>query len=465
MNIIRNIMKYRFVVILLGLFISVCQLSASSVGDVGSVRQQKDDKQKEINRTSSQIDDTNKKIARQLNSLRSVEADITSQEKLIASLKKQLDDIGRQTAVVEDSITIINKRLEELRRSYANAVRKVHAHSSSFDRLMFIFSANSFHEAYRRMRYMKQFQKWRKRNTDEINEQVQLLEKKKTDLERLKKQKTDNLTAQQRAKLDLEGQKSKHNELITGLRRQGKQLQTTLAEQQRQMEALDRELDRLIAEEQRRIAEEEERRRKEEERRRIAEEQAAAERRRQEEASQEVVPPKEEKPAEPEPERVEKPHAEPVEHGRAPELPPAERTFKGSFESNKGRLLFPVTGDYKIVGTFGQHRHPDLKYVKVNNNGIDIEAQPGAVARAIFDGTVSAIFPQDGYHTVVMVRHGKYLSIYVNLSEIYVRKGEVIKAGHAVGKVYSDPEDNGRTILHFEVRKEKEKLDPQQWVK
>ena len=173
-----------------------------------------------------------------------------------------------------------------------------------------------------------------------------------------------------------------------------------------------------------------------------------------------------EKSEEPTPPRKQEPKREPSELGKeAPSIPAPERKFKGSFESNKGRLLFPVTGKYKIVSTFGQHKHPELKYVKVNNNGIDIEAQPGAMARAIFDGKVSAVFPQDGYHTVVMVRHGKYLSIYVNLSEIYIRKGDTLKAGDAIGKIYSDPDDGGRTILHFEVRREKDKLDPQQWVK
>ena len=202
-----------------------------------------------------------------------------------------------------------------------------------------------------------------------------------------------------------------------------------------------------------------------EEKRRKAEEQARAEaetQRKQEDKQQ-----KEEIAEEPKPAKPEEKTPEPSDLiGKAPSsMPKPERTFRGSFESNKGRLLFPVTGKYKIVGTFGQHRHPDLKYVKVNNNGIDIEAQPGASARAIFDGKVSAVFPQDGYHTVVMVRHGKYLSIYVNLSEIYVRKGDTLKAGQAIGKIYSDPDDGGRTILHFEVRKERDKLDPQQWVK
>lgn len=456
----------------LTIILSLAMVLAASAqkSQVGNVRQQKKEKQEEIERTSSRIDSNKKEITRQLNSLRSIEADITTQGKLIKDLGAQLDSINRQIGIVNDSIAAIDKRLGELRKSYAASVRKLNAHSSSFDRLMFVFSAGSFHEAYRRMRYLRQFKKWRERNTIEINEQMSLLESEKKRLEQLKVQKSSNLTSQQRAKFDLEGQKNKHNEVIGKLRKQDKQLRSTLAEQQRQADALDRELERLIAEEQRRAAEEEKRRQAEERAKAEAEarRQQEAEKQQKEDKAEEVVPPKkdkEEEKEEPQPPRREEQKPEPSKPGKAPTLPAPERTFKGSFESNKGRLLFPVTGKYKIVGTFGQHRHPDLKYVKVNNNGIDIEAQPGAVARAIFDGKVSAVFPQDGYHTVVMVRHGKYLSIYVNLSEIYIRKGDTLKAGQAIGKVYSDPDDGGRTILHFEVRKEKDKLDPQQWVK
>ena len=439
-------------------FIAIAS-TAMAQSSMTDVRQQKKEKQEEIKRTSSKIDNNKKEITRQLNSLRSIEADITSQQALIKSLNAQLDSINRQVNIVNDSITAINGKLSTLRSSYASAVRKMHSHSSSFDRLMFIFSSGSFHEAYRRMRYLKQFQKWRKRNAERIEEQLQLLETEKQSLNELKKQKTTNLTAQQRAKLDLEGQKKKQNNTIAQLRKQDKQLRATLAEQQRQADALDRELDRLIAEEQRRQAEEEARR--------AAEERARAEAaaKKPETEKSEKVPQKDKEPQPVRDKGTEKPEPADIV-GKAPDnMPKPERTFSGSFESNKGRLLFPVTGKYKIIGTFGQHRHPDLKYVKVNNNGIDIEAQAGASARAIFDGKVSAVFPQDGYHTVVMVRHGKYLSIYVNLSEIYVRKGDSLKAGQAIGKIYSDPDDGGRTILHFEVRKEREKLDPQQWVK
>ena len=452
----------RFLIVIISAA-SVLAMSAQS-SSMGDVRRHKTEKQEQIRHTSSQIDSNKKEINRQLNTLRSIEADIKAQEKLIATLSAQLDSINKQTTVVNDSIDSINKRLAKLRDSYANAVRKMHSHSSSFDRLMFVFSASSFHEGYRRMRYLKQFKKWRERNAAEINDHIKLLEAEKAHLENLKKQKTNNLTAQKRAKLDLETQKGQQNDMLAQLRKHEKQLRATLAEQQRQADALDRELDRLIAEEQRRAAEEEKRRKAEEEerRRREAEQLAAAEASQQrpsKQDEQEVQPPKKEPDEEPQPPKKEDTKPE------VPTLPPAERTFKGSFASNKGRLLFPVTGNYKIVGTFGQHRHPNLKYVKVNNNGIDIEAQPGAIARAIFEGKVSAVFPQDGYHTVVILRHGEYLSIYVNLSEIYVSPGATLKAGQAIGKVFSDPDDNGRTILHFEVRKERDKLDPLQWVK
>ena len=114
---------------------------------------------------------------------------------------------------------------------------------------------------------------------------------------------------------------------------------------------------------------------------------------------------------------------------------------------------------------FGVNKHPELKYVTTDNGGIDIETQPGAVAHAIYEGKVSAIFRQEGFNTVVMIRHGSYLTIYVNLSEIYVRTGEKVKMNQNIGKIYSDSEDGNRTILHFEIRKEKTKLNPEQWMR
>lgn len=435
-------MKSNFIIILLA-FLCCFATSFAQNSKVGDVRRQKQQAQEEIERTSSQINDNSRKIKRSLNDLQSIEADIKKQEKEIKSLQSQINVIENDIKALNDSIDTKTKKLESLRESYAHAIRKMQFHSSSFDRLIFLFSSNSLHEAYRRMRYLKQFSKWRESHSNEIQAEADMLKQQKAKLDEMKSQKSQNLAQLQRAKLDLEGKKSQQSAVVNDLRKQDKMLRSILAEQQRKADALDRELDRLIAEEERRAAE----RRAAEERRRREQ----LERERQKDSlNEEPQPPVKREPSTPEP-------------GYAMSEP--ERKLAGSFESNKGQLLFPVQGNYKIVQSFGKHRHPQLKYVQVNNNGIDIEAVPGAVARAIFDGKVSAVFPQDGYNTVVMVRHGKYLSIYVNLSDIYVHTGEEIKAGQPIGKIYSDPEDGNRTILHFEVRKEREKLDPEQWVK
>ena len=143
----------------------------------------------------------------------------------------------------------------------------------------------------------------------------------------------------------------------------------------------------------------------------------------------------------------------------------ADRKLNGSFEGNKGNLLFPVSGKYRIVRGFGRQKHPELEHVETDNSGIDVEALSGSYARAIFAGKVSAIFKQPGFNTIVMVRHGSYLSIYANLAGLNVKVGDAVKAGQRIGSIYADPDDGNRAILHFELRKERQKLNPTLWVK
>ena len=127
--------------------------------------------------------------------------------------------------------------------------------------------------------------------------------------------------------------------------------------------------------------------------------------------------------------------------------------------------MFPVSGRYKIVRQFGRQPHPTQRHVMTDNSGIDIEVPTGSTARAVFDGTVSAIFRQDGFHTIIMLRHGKYLTVYAGLATSAVRQGQKVKAGQQLGTIYSDPDDDNRTILHFEVRDERQKLNPTAWVR
>ena len=136
------------------------------------------------------------------------------------------------------------------------------------------------------------------------------------------------------------------------------------------------------------------------------------------------------------------------------------------FQSAKGNLPYPVDGKFVIVRNFGRQRHPELPMIETDNPGIDLSVNRGESARSIYEGEVSAIFQQPGYHSVVMVRHGDYLTVYANLENIRVKKGDRVAAGQVLGKVAVDEDDsNQRAILHFEIRHEKAKENPAYWLR
>ena len=123
----------------------------------------------------------------------------------------------------------------------------------------------------------------------------------------------------------------------------------------------------------------------------------------------------------------------------------------------------PITGPYMITSHYGQYAVAGLRNVKLDNKGIDIQGKPGAQARAVFDGRVAAVFKLNGLFNV-LVRHGAYISVYCNLSVASVKSGDMVKTRQPLGTIFSDGTDNGRTILHFQLRKEKEKLNPEPWL-
>ncbi|MEG2218280.1 MAG: peptidoglycan DD-metalloendopeptidase family protein [Muribaculaceae bacterium] len=456
--------------------------------------------QKEIKETSQKIKVNTSQTNKSLNKLNLITAEIKEHGKIITTLSTQLDTINQKIGFINDSIQIQEKRLEKLRENYANAVKKMHSQSSSYDKMMFLFSSSSFRQAYRRMRYLQQFSRWREKQSVAIKEAQNVLVEQRNKLQGLQKTKASTLTNVNAVQKSLEVKETQQSQVVTELKKEGGALKALLKEKERKARALNNELDRLIAAEERKAAERariaQEKRAAEErriaEQKRIAEEtrQRLEEEKRQQQQETTVkdkdedikvkpekpIKEKKKKPIKPAKKKKEEEKKKEVEQEKAQEQPQPirsgeynmdseERNISGSFESNKGQLLFPVKGSYKIVKQFGRQRHPELKYVETDNGGIDIETSSGASACAIFNGKVSAVFRQDGFNTVVMVRHGNYLSIYVNLSEIYVRTGQDIKAGQSIGKIFSDPDDDNRTILHFEIRKEKVKLNPELWVR
>lgn len=377
----------------------------------------------------------------------------------IAASQAGLDSLDRAIALRGDSILRLEKRIDALRASYAAALKAQQLYPDVNSPLAFIFSASSVTDAYRRMRYLRQYDRWRARRSAEFTEAVGQLEEARSRLTAAKSARTEAHRRLQGERNRLAAEQAATDSLVASLRKEGKSLKAVIAEKQRRMEALDRELNSLIAEEQARI--ERERREAEERRRREAAEREArvkAEREKKDKSAKSEKSDRSEKS-----EKSDKPKPSKPSFDSTAE---ADRKLTGTFAANKGRLLFPVAGRYRITRGFGRQKHPELKHVETNNNGIDIEVAPGTDARAIFDGTVSAIFRIPGYANVVMIRHGEYISLYANLVTTAVAKGQKVKAGQAVGRILTESDDEGgATTLHFELRRERAKLNPLEWVR
>lgn len=407
------------------------------------VKKEQSSTQRKISETSERINSTNKELKRQLNSLNSLNADIRQQDAAVTRLRTHIDSLGSAITSTSDSIVILERNLEDLRQAYAKALRSLQPSAGEMDIMAFVFSARSFSEAYSRVRYLNRFSEWRSRKAADIDRAIERIAERRQHLTGLRHEQDRAYRQAEEARRSLSLKQGESEKLVTSLRRQDSQLRAELARQKKQARDLDRELDRIIAAEQERLARE-------------AAQSKAAQSKKSKESNKSTGS------------ASDTPSARAVASARAETRTAAESSsakLSGSFSANKGRLLFPVSGRYKIVRQFGRQPHPTQKHVVTDNSGIDIEVPSGTSARAVFDGTVSAIFRQDGFNTIVMLRHGKYLTVYAGLANCNVRQGQKINAGQVLGAIHSDPADDNRTILHFEVRDERRKLNPTLWVR
>ncbi|WP_368075635.1 murein hydrolase activator EnvC, partial [uncultured Muribaculum sp.] len=225
---------------------------------VTSVKQEQKANAQAIKKTSQQLDENAKATSRTLNALNTLGAEIRQQNDSIASINHQIDSIDSAMKHINDSIVTLDGKLAALRDSYARSVTRIkNSQQGSMDKLAFIFSAESFTQAYRRFRYLGEFSKWRKRRNDEIKEVQARLEKQRDELTRLQGVKSGMLTRMNVARNDLEKKQNETSALVAKLKKEGASLKKVLRQKEAQARALDNELDRLIAEEQRRQAEEE----------------------------------------------------------------------------------------------------------------------------------------------------------------------------------------------------------------
>ena len=377
------------------------------------VRQLEEQRKKaldEIEMTNQLLKETTQTAQNSLNRLNLLSQQILSRKKVISLLNQEVSEIDNQIAAARREINKLEKELGEKRTNYGKSAQSLYKRRNSQDKLLFILSADNFAQSMRRMRYLREYSDWQKHQATEIIDKQTEINLKQRELEKTRSEKNVLLGTREQESQKLQTEESSQKVEVQQLNKKQKQLKDELRKKQQQANALNRQIEKQIAEE---IAR--------------AEAEAKAARERERRAREKANAKAKAEGKEPVQEPIEEERVADTKGGYA--MTKAEKKLSDDFASNRGRLPFP-----------------------------------GGDARAIFNGEVTRVFVVPGYNNSVIVRHGNYLTVYSNLSQVYVKAGDKVSTRQAIGKIFTDTEAGNTTILHFQLWKEKTKLNPTPWL-
>lgn len=473
--------------------------SSSKPETSADMRRRQADTQREIARTKEEIRKNEADVKRGLNELGKLRDDISAGKKLVDQATAQVNALDSRIDTLGNMIASNEAQLVKLRQDYLKAVKKIRGKRNSNSTLAFIFSSKNFAQAMRRIRYIRQFSAWRQKQSDRIAAKVSELKSQKQKLDEARQMKDVALSRQVKAQNDLQTRFQRQDALVVELKANGRALQSHLAKKQAEANDLKNRISALIAEEQRK-AEAERKAREAEERRRAEEAKKAEDARLEAQAKREAEAKaaaekvgksdkkkenkknqdkkKEDKKRKEDKKKTDKKNSGYAEARKrrprsaasgnsAPAVSASAATSSaaGNFASMRGSLPRPVAGGFRVTSQFGRHALPELPDVMYDNPGIDAEVALGASAQAVYGGKVSGVYVIPGYSTVVIVNHGSYYTVYGNISSPAVKVGDVVKQGQSLGRLAQAEEDSSHSSIHFEVWKNREKLNPLDWIR
>jgi septal ring factor EnvC (AmiA/AmiB activator) len=368
----------------------------------------------EIRVTKKLLSQADEKQKKSLNYLALLDKRVSSRRNLISNYRQEVRLASQQISESNAVVEALENDLQRLKDNYAELVRYAYRNQHGRQWLVFLLSSESFYQALQRARYLRYYSEFRIRQLEVIRETAQSLENKITDLREQRNKKNRLLSQLGQEIKRLQEDRSEQAEALEQLRSRKNELQAELQEERRQAERLQNAIEDILAREMR--------------------EKREAERRRTEAARR--------------------------EREQLAEL-------SAGFASNKGRLPWPVK-EGVVSSAYGRHAHPTLEGVEVNNNGIDITTEQDAAAYAVFSGEVISVFAIPGAGQGVLVRHGDYITVYSNLTEVYVTSGQQVKTRDQLGRI-STNKQTGATELHFEVyhttSSSTQKQNPTRWIR
>jgi murein hydrolase activator len=344
-----------------------------------------------------------------------IQEKIAVQKGVISTISREIQLLETGMKETEGIVGELQADLESLKAEYATMVYAASKTANSYNKLMFLFAADSFNQMVRRMRYLQQYSEARKKQVELISKVQAALTGQLRTLEAQREEKRSLLNKQVEESKNLASLRSQQDSMIQKLSKQEQQLQKEVAQRQQAIKKLDNLIADIVREEMARAA------------------RAAREEGRATSGSTNKIT-----------------------------LTPEAALISSSFAGNKGRLAWPVDKGF-ISQKFGRHNHPVLKGVVTQNNGIDIQTSQGEPARAIFEGKVLTVASVPGMNNIVMVQHGEYFVVYAKLRSVNVKEGQDVKQKDVIGTVYTDA--NGTTELQFQIWKNNTNLNPETWIR
>lgn len=434
-------MKRQF---LLFLFVSIALLccQAQNSKKVRELKAQQSKLEKTLKRSQEELSSTKKQVNSGIRDLDFIGNQMQNRLTRIQQMDQEMQRLDQTIKRRQAHIVTLESDLQRARRRLKMAMRYARTQKTSDHPLLFILSAQSLQQMYRRARYAQDYVNFQRDMGQRIIHKQSRLLKEQNQLLADKSKLSNTVSEVMMQRRQLNVRQEKQQKKVEGLKKQQKELTGKVAEQQKQLNALNKKIDQLIAYEI-----EQARKRAEEEARRKAE------------AQKKKASTSGDKTGSATPTKTPAPSTSSSKQGSW--LTSEDRKLNGTFEQNRGRLPVPITGPYMLGNRFGIYNVPGLKNVQLDNKGTNYVGQNGARARAIFDGVVTAVFQFDGTKNV-LVRHGSYISVYCNLSSVIVQKGQRVKTRDILGTIAQD--SNGKCVLHFQLRKETAKLNPESWI-
>ncbi|MFZ0473817.1 MAG: peptidoglycan DD-metalloendopeptidase family protein [Bacteroidales bacterium] len=390
-------MRKLAVICFLTAFINYC-LSAQSRSELEELRNKN---LQEIEYVDKLLRNTASEKKENLNELRVIGKKLNLREKLINEYGEEISLLEYRISLNRLAIEMLEQDLNSLKEEYARSIMSAYKVTKGTPALAFILSSADFNQGYKRLKYIQQVARYRRKESGTIEDIYVEVQGTKERLEKDRKNVNDLKNKEERQKQILRNEQNSKEQLITNLSKKEKQLKQDLDEKKRIAKQIENEISRLIEEERKKSS---------------------------------VTP-----------------------------MSSEMKLIGESFGENRGRLPWPVEKGI-ITSHFGLHQHPVLKHVTEDNIGIEITSSGATKARAVYKGEVVRVFAISGANMAVILRHGKYLTVYQNLVNVKVKAGDMIVLGAELGDVFHETNEGDKAVLKFMIYEEKTKLDPELWL-